>query len=146
MHTIKRSFLRILKEAPDTKLPEIDNSDLENDKPDALSSNRDDDVSSFIDTLDDPYTDNDLEKIVEPDVNYERDLASLKSWIINIDKIKKYFNGSNHSVLGKLKDEAKAGTLFDDINETTKNEILDVVERLASINEGLRKLYIEKHK
>ena len=73
-------------------------------------------------------------------------MQTLQGWISKIDEFKNYVNGAQESILGKLKAEAKVGTLFDDISDATKAEILDIAERLASLNEQLKNLYTEKHK
>ena len=37
-------------------------------------------------------------------------------------------------------------TIFADVSDATKGEVLDVCERLASLNQIFKNLYIEKHK
>jgi hypothetical protein len=113
---------------------------------DALNAAPEDDAESFQGSLDEPDTAGDFEEVQEPNVDYGADLETLKSWIGTIDQFKEYINGENGSILGKLKAEAKVGTLFDDISDATKAEILDIAERLASLNEQLKNLYTEKHK
>jgi len=118
----------------------------EADEVDALNATPEDDQQSFDKSLEDPSHANDFEEVEEPNVNYGADLETLKGWISTIDEFKNYINGEQGSVLGKLKAEAKVGTLFDDISDATKAEILDIAERLASLNEQLKNLYTEKHK
>ena len=113
---------------------------------DALNAAPEDDEASFKVSLDEPENSGDFEEVQEPNVNYAADLETLNTWISTIDEFKNYINGSSESILGKLKAEAKVGTLFDDISDATKAEILDIAERLASLNEQLKNLYTEKHK
>jgi len=113
---------------------------------DALNAAPEDDAESFQGSLDEPGNSGDFEEVQEPNVDYAADLETLKGWIGTIDQFKNYINGEQGSILGKLKAEAKVGTLFDDISDATKAEILDIAERLASLNEQLKNLYTEKHK
>ena len=57
-----------------------------------------------------------------------------------------YLNGGTDSVLGFLRTDNKTGTIFDGVSDATKSEILDICERLASLNQIFKNLYIEKHK
>jgi hypothetical protein len=113
---------------------------------DALSAAPEDDAAAFQGSLDEPENSGDFEEVQEPNVDYAADLETLKTWIATIDEFKNYINGPDESILGKLKAEAKVGTLFDDISDATKAEVLDIAERLASLNEQLKNLYTEKHK
>ena len=113
---------------------------------DALNATPEDDEASFQGSLDEPENGRDFEEVQEPNVDYAADLETLNTWISTIDEFKNYINGPEQSILGKLKAEAKVGTLFDDISDATKAEILDIAERLASLNEQLKNLYTEKHK
>lgn len=113
---------------------------------DALNATPEDDEASFQGSLDEPENSGDFEEVQEPNVDYAADLETLNTWISTIDEFKNYINGPSESILGKLKAEAKVGTLFDDISDATKAEILDIAERLASLNEQLKNLYTEKHK
>jgi len=113
---------------------------------DALNAGPEDDAEAFQGSLDEPENSRDFEEVEEPNVNYAEDLNTLKGWISAIDEFKNYINGAEGSILGKLKAEAKVGTLFDDISDATKAEVLDIAERLASLNEQLKNLYTEKHK
>ena len=113
---------------------------------DALNAAPEDDAAAFQGSLDEPENGGDFEEVQEPNVDYAADLETLKTWIATIDEFKNYINGPDNSILGKLKAEAKVGTLFDDISDATKAEVLDIAERLASLNEQLKNLYTEKHK
>ena len=131
MSKFEKKFFSLLREREDV---------------DALNAGPEDDAASFEDSLDDPDNSGDFEEVNEPNVNYQEDLKTLKDWVHTIDGFKGYLNGQSGSVMGRLKAEAKIGTLFDDISDATKASILDIAERLASLNEQLKNLYTEKHK
>ena len=118
----------------------------EDEEVDALDATPQDDAEAFDNSLEEPETGGDFEEVSEPNVNYQDDLKTLQSWISTVDQFKNYLNGDESSILGKLRAEAKIGTLFDDISDSAKSEILDIAERLASLNEQLKNLYTEKHK
>lgn len=118
----------------------------EEEEVDALDATPQDDAEAFDNSLEEPGTDGDFEEVKEPNVNYQEDLETLQSWISTVDQFKTYLNGDESSILGKLRAEAKIGTLFDDITDSVKSEILDIAERLASLNEQLKNLHTEKHK
>tara|TARA_S200002703_G_scaffold29007_1_gene24843 strand:+ start:2236 stop:2631 length:396 start_codon:yes stop_codon:yes gene_type:complete len=113
---------------------------------DALNAGPEDDAAAFDNSLDNPDAAGDFEEVNEPNVDYQADLETLKGWVTTIEGFKTYLNGEEGSVMGRLKAEAKVGTLFDDISDATKAQILDIAERLASLNEQLKNLYTEKHK
>lgn len=136
MSKFEKKFFSLLKEAEDVAPEEVP----------AVDATPEDDKASFDASLDEPSNSGDFEEVQEPNVDYAADLETLKGWIGTIDEFKNYINGDQGSILGKLKAEAKVGTLFDDISDATKAEILDVAERLASLNEQLKNLYTEKHK
>ena len=131
MSKFEKKFFSLLKEREDV---------------DALNAGPEDDAASFDNSLDNPEASGDFEEVNEPNVDYQKDLETLKGWVNTIDQFKGYLNGESGSVMGKLKAEAKIGTLFDDISDATKANILDIAERLASLNEQLKNLYTEKHK
>ena len=136
MSKFEKKFFSLLKEAEDPAPEETP----------AINATPEDDKEAFDASLDEPSNSGDFEEVQEPNVDYAADLQTLKGWISTIDEFKNYINGEQDSILGKLKAEAKVGTLFDDISDATKAEILDVAERLASLNEQLKNLYTEKHK
>jgi hypothetical protein len=131
MSKFEKQFFSLLKEQEDV---------------DALAATPEDDADSFDGSLDEPGTSGDFEEVQEPNVDYQQDLETLKGWINTIESFKDYLNGEDGSVLGKLKAEAKVGTLFDDVSDATKANVLDIAERLASLNEQFKNLYTEKHK
>ena len=131
MSKFEKQFFSLLREQEDV---------------DALAAGPDDDAESFDGSLDEPGTSGDFEEVQEPNVDYQHDLETLKGWIGTIEEFKNYLNGEDGSVLGKLKAEAKVGTLFDDVSDATKANVLDIAERLASLNEQFKNLYTEKHK
>ena len=131
MSKFEKQFFSLLKEQEDV---------------DALAATPEDDADSFDGSLDEPDTSGDFEEVQEPNVDYQQDLDTLKGWINTIESFKDYLNGEDGSVLGKLKAEAKVGTLFDDVSDATKANVLDIAERLASLNEQFKNLYTEKHK
>ena len=131
MSKFEKKFFSLLKEREDV---------------DALNAGPEDDASSFDNSLDNPENSGDFEEIEEPNVNYVEDLKTLKGWVTTIEQFKTYLNGEYGSVMGRLKAEAKVGTIFEDVSEATKANILDIAERLASLNEQLKNLYTEKHK
>ena len=118
----------------------------EEEEVDALDATPEDDAEAFNNSLEEPETGGDFEEVSEPNINYQEDLKTLQSWINAVDQFKSYLNGDESSILGKLRAEAKIGTLFDDITDSAKSEILDIAERLASLNEQCKNLYTEKHK
>ena len=136
MSKFEKKFFSLLNEAEDVAPEETP----------AVDATPEDDKAAFDNSLDDTANSGDFEEVQEPNVDYAADLETLKGWISTIDEFKNYINGEQDSILGKLKAEAKVGTLFDDISDATKAEILDVAERLASLNEQLKNLYTEKHK
>ena len=105
-----------------------------------------DDVDSFANSLDEPENADDFEDVVDTRPNEQQELQDLQEWIGNIDEVLEYLNGGVDSVLGKLRSDNKIGTIFADVSDATKGEILDVCERLASLNQIFKNLYIEKHK
>jgi len=131
MSKFEKQFFSLLKEQEDV---------------DALAATPEDDADSFDGSLDEPGTSGDFEEVQEPNVDYQQDLETLKGWINTIESFKDYLNGEAGSILGKLKAEAKVGTLFDDVSDATKANVLDIAERLASLNEQFKNLYTEKHK
>ena len=131
MSKFEKQFFSLLKEQEDV---------------DALAATPEDDADSFDGSLDEPDTSGDFEEVQEPNVDYQQDLETLKGWINTIESFKDYLHGEDGSVLGKLKAEAKVGTLFDDVSDATKANVLDIAERLASLNEQFKNLYTEKHK
>lgn len=126
----------------------------EEDDVDALAATPEDDANALADTLDEPdalddvdsATQQDPEHVAEPHPDYDRDLDQLDQWINTIKEFKDYLNGGAGSILGRLKDEAKIGTIFDGLSDSTKSDILNIAEKLASLNEQLRNLHIEKNK
>ena len=139
MSNFEKKFFSLLKEEEDV---------------DALAATPEDDANALADTLDDPDSLDDLddtttqdpEHIPEPHPNYDRDLDQLDQWINTIKEFKDYLNGGAGSILARLKDEAKIGTIFDGLSDSTKSDILNIAEKLASLNEQLRNLHIEKNK
>jgi len=130
MGKFKNKFLSVLKEQ---------------DVP-AIDANPGDDREALANTLDDPNTAGDLEDVQDNQPNTARELELLQDWIGNLDEIVQYLNGDVDSVLGILRTDNKIGTIFDGISDATKSEILDVCERLASLNQIFKNLYLEKHK
>ena len=119
---------------------------LKEDEVPAIDANPGDDQAALANTLDDPSTAGDLEDVQDNQPNTARELELLQDWVSNIDEIIEYMNGGTDSVLGILRTENKIGTIFDGISDATKSEILDVCERLASLNQIFKNLYLEKHK
>ena len=134
MGKFENKFLSLLKEEE----PGIPNP--------AIDSNPGDDQQSFTNSLDDPDNASDFEDIVDQNPNEQEELNDLQDWISNIDEVVDYLNGGMNSVLGKLRNDNKVGTIFADVSDSTKSDILDVCERLASLNQIFKNLYIEKHK
>tara|TARA_Y100001972_G_C7561447_1_gene281984 strand:- start:382 stop:774 length:393 start_codon:yes stop_codon:yes gene_type:complete len=130
MGKFKNKFLSVLKEQ---EVPAID-------------ANPGDDKEALANTLDDPSTAGDLEDVQDNQPNTARELELLQDWISNMDEIVEYLNGGTDSVLGTLRTDNKIGTIFDGVSDATKSEILDVCERLASLNQIFKNLYLEKHK
>jgi len=112
----------------------------------AVDANPEDDQQSFTNALDEPEHAQDFEDVVDNSPNEQEELSDLQEWIGNIDEVLQYLNGGITSILGKLRNDNKVGTIFADVSDATKGEILDVCERLASLNQIFKNLYIEKHK
>ena len=112
----------------------------------AVDAEPQDDADSFANSLDQPENANDFEDVVDTRPNEQAELQDLQEWIGNIDEVLEYLNGGVDSVLGKLRSDNKIGTIFADVSDATKSEILDVCERMASLNQIFKNLYIEKHK
>jgi len=119
---------------------------LKEDDVPAIDATPGDDQAALANTLDDPSTANDLEDVADNQPNTTRELEILQDWTSNIDEILQYLNGGTDSVLGVLRTDNKIGTIFDGISDATKSEVLDVAERLASLNQIFKNLYLEKHK
>ena len=112
----------------------------------AVDATPEDDIDSFANSLDQPENAGDFEDVVDTRPNEQEELKDLQEWIGNIDEVLEYLNGGIDSVLGKLRSDNKIGTIFADVSDATKSEILDVCERMASLNQIFKNLYIEKHK
>ena len=112
----------------------------------AVDAAPEDDDTSFANSLDEPDNAGEFEDVVDQRPNEGLELEDLQEWIGNIDEVLEYLNGGIDSVLGKLRSDNKIGTIFADVSDATKSEILDVCERLASLNQIFKNLYIEKHK
>jgi peptidoglycan hydrolase CwlO-like protein len=112
----------------------------------AIDAAPEDDKESFANALDEPGHAADFEDVIDQNPNEQEELKDLQEWITNIDDVLQYLNGGVNSVLGKLRNDNKVGTIFADVSDSTKNEILDVCERLAGLHQILKNLYIEKHK
>ena len=112
----------------------------------AIDAEPTDDQQSFANALDEPGNADDFEDVVDQNPNEQEELSDLQEWIGNIDEVLQYLNGGISSVLGKLRTDNKVGTIFADVSDATKGEILDVCERFASLNQVFKNLYIEKHK
>tara|TARA_Y100001963_G_C6652684_1_gene386510 strand:- start:117 stop:509 length:393 start_codon:yes stop_codon:yes gene_type:complete len=119
---------------------------LKEDDVPAIDANPSDDQASFSNSLDDPQTAGDFEDVQDNQPNTANELKQLQEWIDNIDEVVDYLNGGTDSVLGYLRTDNKTGTIFDGVSDATKSEVLDVCERLASLNQIFKNLYIEKHK
>ena len=119
---------------------------LKEDEVPAIDANPSDDAEALAGSLDDPATAGDLEDVQDNQPNTANELIQLKDWIENIEEIVTYLNGDTDSVLGYLRTDNKIGTIFDGISDATKAEILDVCERLASLNQVFKNLNLEKHK
>jgi hypothetical protein len=135
MGKFENRFLSLLKEE------EPDGPDIP-----AVDAAPEDDDNSFANSLDEPDNAGDFEDVVDQRPNEGVELEDLQEWIGNIDEVLEYLNGGIDSVLGKLRADNKIGTIFADVSDATKSEILDVCERLASLNQIFKNLYIEKHK
>ena len=136
MGKFENKFLSVLQE---DDLPPGDGID-------AVDAGPDDDAQSFAGSLDQPDNVEDFEDIKDNQPNTANELGQLQEWIDNIDEVVDYLNGGVDSVLGYLRTDNKTGTIFDGVSDATKAEILDVCERLASLNQIFKNLYIEKHK
>ena len=112
----------------------------------AVDASPEDDQQSFTNALDEPDNAKDFEDVIDQNPNEQEELSDLQEWIGNIDEVLEYLNGGVDSVLGKLRSDNKIGTIFADVSDATKSEILDVCERLASLNQIFKNLYLEKHK
>tara|TARA_Y100000296_G_C4961644_1_gene151299 strand:- start:91 stop:495 length:405 start_codon:yes stop_codon:yes gene_type:complete len=134
MGKFENKFLSLLKE------------DEFDDPVRAVDAEPEDDQQSFTNALDDPNTADEFEDVIDQHPNEVEELESLQEWIGNIDEVIDYLNGGIDSVLGKLRTDNKVGTIFADVSDATKSEVLDVCERLASLNQIFKNLYIEKHK
>ena len=113
---------------------------------DAVDAAPSDDAQSFAGSLDQPENAGDFEDIQDNQPNTANELSQLQEWVDNIDEVVDYLNGGTDSVLGFLRTDNKTGTIFDGVSDATKSEILDICERLASLNQIFKNLYIEKHK
>jgi|TARA_R110001583_G_scaffold23484_4_gene86743 hypothetical protein len=113
---------------------------------DAVNAAPSDDAQSFAGSLDQPENAGDFEDVQDNQPNTANELAQLQEWVGNIDEVIDYLNGGTDSVLGYLRTDNKTGTIFDGVSDATKSEILDICERLASLNQIFKNLYIEKHK
>ena len=113
---------------------------------DAVNADPADDDQSFAGSLDKPDNAGDFEDIQDNQPNTAAELENLQEWVGNIDEVIDYLNGGTDSVLGYLRTDNKTGTIFDGVSDATKSEILDICERLASLNQVFKNLYIEKHK
>ena len=138
MGKFENKFLSLLKEDDIATAPLPDAP--------AVAAGPEDDQQSFANALDEPEHADDFEDVVDQNPNEQEELSDLQEWIGNIDEVLQYLNGGISSVLGKLRDDNKVGTIFADVSDATKGEILDVCERLASLNQIFKNLYIEKHK
>ena len=119
---------------------------LREDEVPAVDAGPVDDAQSFAGSLDQPENAGDFEDIQDNQPNTAHELKQLQEWIDNIDEVIQYLNGGTDSVLGYLRTDNKTGTIFDGVSDATKAEILDVCERLASLNQIFKNLHIEKHK
>jgi Mg/Co/Ni transporter MgtE len=133
MGKFENKFLSLLKE---DDVPPVD----------AVDAEPADDAQSFAGSLDEPDNAEDFEDIPDTQPNTANELGQLQEWIDNIDEVVDYLNGGIDSVLGFLRTDNKTGTIFDGVSDATKAEILEVCERLASLNQIFKNLYIEKHK
>ena len=134
MGKFENKFLSLLKE------------DEFDDPVPAVDAGPEDDQQSFTNALDDPSTADEFEDVIDQHPNEMQELEDLQEWIGNIEDVIEYLNGGIESVLGKLRTDNKVGTIFADVSDATKSEVLDVCERLASLNQIFKNLYIEKHK
>ena len=135
MGKFENRFLSLLKEE-DPGSPDVP----------AVDAAPGDDANSFANSLDQPENAGDFEDVVDTRPNEQQELKDLQEWIGNLDEVLEYLNGGIDSVLGKLRSDNKIGTIFADVSDATKSEILDVCERMASLNQIFKNLYIEKHK
>jgi hypothetical protein len=119
---------------------------LKEDDVPAIDAEPSDDAQSFANTLDKPENAGDFEDVQDNQPNTAHELEQLQEWVGNIDEVIEYLNGGTDSVLGYLRTDNKTGTIFDGVSDATKSEILDICERLASLNQIFKNLYIEKHK
>ena len=139
----KKFFKALLEQDEPRPVPAVD-ADVEDDR-EALQGELSD--PDDIDQLGGDSAPAGSEEVIEPDVDYHADLNTLQSWIEKLTDFKDYLNSdSPESILNRLREEAKLGTLFDAVSDSTKNDILDVSQRLASIIETLKNHHIEKHK
>jgi len=133
MGKFENKFLSVLNE---DEVPSVD----------AVNAAPSDDAQSFAGSLDQPENAGDFEDIPDNQPNTANELGQLQEWVDNIDEVVDYLNGGTDSVLGYLRTDNKTGTIFDGVSDATKSEILDICERLASLNQIFKNLYIEKHK
>ena len=133
MGKFENKFLSLLKE---DEVPPVD----------AVDAGPADDDQSFAGSLDQPDNAGEFEDIQDNQPNTANELVQLQEWVDNIDEVVDYLNGGTDSVLGYLRTDNKTGTIFDGVSDATKSEILDICERLASLNQIFKNLYIEKHK
>ena len=138
MGKFENKFLSLLKEDDIAVAPPIGAP--------ADMASPEDDQQSFANALDEPENADDFEDVIDQNPNEQEELSDLQEWIGNIDDVLQYLNGGISSVLGKLRNDNKVGTIFADVSDATKSEILDVCERFASLNQVFKNLYIEKHK
>ena len=138
MGKFENKFLSLLKEDDIAGAPLPDAP--------AVAAGPEDDQQSFANALDEPDHADDFEDVIDQNPNEQEELSDLQEWVSNIDEVIQYLNGGISSVLGKLRNDNKVGTIFADVSDATKGEILDVCERLASLNQIFKNLYIEKHK
>tara|TARA_R110002110_G_scaffold348553_2_gene558674 strand:- start:106 stop:522 length:417 start_codon:yes stop_codon:yes gene_type:complete len=138
MGKFENKFLSLLKEDDIAGAPLPDAP--------AVAAGPEDDQQSFANALDEPGNADEFEDVIDQNPNEQEELSDLQEWIGNIDEVLQYLNGGISSVLGKLRTDNKVGTIFADVSDATKGEILDVCERFASLNQVFKNLYIEKHK
>jgi len=140
MGKFENKFLSLLLE------DEFDTAEPSASPAPAIDAAPEDDRQSFANALDEPDHAEDFEDVIDSNPNEQQELEDLQEWITNIDEVVQYLNGGISSVLGKLRDDNKVGTIYADVSDATKNDVLDVCERLAGLNQIFKNLYIEKHK
>ena len=87
----------------------------------AIDAEPTDDQQSFANALDEPDHADDFEDVIDQNPNEQQELEDLQEWITNIDEVLQYLNGGISSVLGKLRDDNKVGTIYADVSDATKN-------------------------